>query len=377
MFRLLLCLMLLGSPAALASSVESLSDPRPAHQVLDLTGTLYPADIGRIDELSRGNGELMVVVLDSLGGENPRLFTQRLFNRLRLDSGHRNRGVLFLVALKDRAAEIVVGDGYPSSVTSQTDAIMSGTVVPGFKRRNAREAILSGAEELSRRVLNGTTVAPGPSPSASRVAPGPSPSASRRTVREPPPRVSPTFSLSWIFGGAGLVALVGLGTRALLRRRPRKCPQCASQMVRLDETADDEHLSVPERQEEMVGSVDYDVWLCEGCSHTEKLRYGALFTRFSKCRQCQAITLKTTSRTLVAPTEHSGGQAEVMERCENCSFDHTYIRYIRRLPSSSKRSRRIYSSGFISSGGSSSSSSSGSSSGSGGSSSGRGSSGSW
>ncbi len=187
-------------------------------------------------------------------------------------------------------------------------------------------------------------------------------------------RLIPTFSLPWIFGGAGLVIAVGLGTRAWLRRRPRKCPKCSSEMVRLDETADDEHLSVPERQEEMVGSVDYDVWLCGACSHTEKLRYGALFTRYSKCRQCQAITLKTTSRTLIAPTEFSGGQAEVMERCENCSFDHTYIRYIRRLPSSSKRSRRIYSSGFISSGGSSSS---GSSSGGGGSSSGRGSSGSW
>ncbi|HEX8705545.1 MAG TPA: hypothetical protein VF815_42315 [Myxococcaceae bacterium] len=191
-----------------------------------------------------------------------------------------------------------------------------------------------------------------------------------------PPRIIPTFSLTWIVAGAGLVIAAGLGTRALLRRRPRKCPQCASEMVRLDETADDEHLSVPERQEEMVGSVNYDVWLCEACTFTEKLRYGALFTRYSKCRQCQAMTLNTTSHTLESPTEFTGGRAQVTERCENCSFDHTYIRYIRRKRSSTRRSRRISSSGFSDSGSSGSSGDSGPSN-SGGSSSGGGSTGSW
>jgi uncharacterized protein len=359
--RLLVSLLLLVSPAALALSVDVIPDPRPGHQALDWTGTLSSDDITRIDAVAHGNGELVVMVMDNLDGEDPRTFTTRLFNRWRVDNTTRNRGILFLVSLQDRAAEIVVGDGFSGSVTSQTDAIMSGTIIPGFKRGDARGAIMGGAEELSRRLLgNSSASSASYTSSAYSSYQGDSysePYSSRSDIPTP-----------WLLGGAaGLLGAGGLATRAVLRRRPRKCAGCSTVMVRLDESADDVHLTAAEKKEESLGSVDYDVWLCEGCGHTEKARYGAFFTQYSKCKKCSAKTLKTSSRTISAATEYSSGTAEVTEDCQHCSYRNSYTRTIPRRTSSTRSST---SSSSRSSFSSSSSRSSGSSSG-------RGSSGRW
>jgi uncharacterized protein len=130
-------------------------------------------------------------------------------------------------------------------------------------------------------------------------------------------------------------------------------------MVRLGEYADDKFLTSAERKEESIGSVDYDIWMCHGCQNTLKLRYGALFTSYSKCKKCRAKTLHTSTTTIAQATEYSTGLARVTEDCRHCSYRNSYERTIPRVTRSS------------------SSSSSSSSSRGGGSSSGRGSSGSW
>lgn len=132
-------------------------DPRPAHQVVDLTGTLTADDIAAIDASAlRGatNGELLVVVVPSTDGANPRQWTTALFNRLRLDPTPRNRGVVLMAAINDRKAEIVVGEGYPSDFQSDSDAIMSGIVVARFKSGDPRGAMVQGARALEERVIS-------------------------------------------------------------------------------------------------------------------------------------------------------------------------------------------------------------------------------
>src|SRR5688500_16279974 len=107
-----------------ATSVMDAPDPRPAHHVVDLTGTLNADDIAAIDGAARtasSNGELVVVVVPSTDGTNPRQWTTAYFNRLRLDHTERNRGVVLMAAINDRKAEIVVGDGFPGDVTATTD----------------------------------------------------------------------------------------------------------------------------------------------------------------------------------------------------------------------------------------------------------------
>lgn len=143
--------------ALLAATTQSeVPDPRPAHHVVDLTGTLGPAHVTAIDaDAARGaaGGELLVVVVPSTDGMNPRAFTTALFNRLGVDDKARDRGVLLLAAIGDRKAEIVVGDGFAGAVTSTTDHIMASVVVARFKAGDPKAALVDGARALVDRVL--------------------------------------------------------------------------------------------------------------------------------------------------------------------------------------------------------------------------------
>jgi uncharacterized protein len=136
--------LLLGLPGRAAGRpVNRIPDPRPSgSHVADTTGRVDAWTRTRVDELvadARGRGEILVVVTDSTEGTRPRAFATRLFNRLRIGSPGRNDGVLLLVALDDRKAEIVLGDGLTIS-TAVTDEIMSQQIVPRMKAND-----LSGA----------------------------------------------------------------------------------------------------------------------------------------------------------------------------------------------------------------------------------------
>jgi uncharacterized protein len=121
-------------------------------------------------------------------------------------------------------------------------------------------------------------------------------------------------------------------------------------MARLDEVADNAHLTAAEKVEERVGSVDYDIWSCR-CGQSVKLRYGSWLSSYGKCGQCQAKTLEATTTTLVGATTSSSGRARVDERCAHCNFSRSYERTIPRIQrSSSSSSSRGSSSGRGSSG---------------------------
>jgi uncharacterized protein len=126
-------------------------------------------------------------------------------------------------------------------------------------------------------------------------------------------------------------------------------------MIRLDESADDAHLSPAERVEERVGSVDYDLWVCNVCGTYRKIGWSAVCTRFRRCRSCNARTQRSETVTLEYATEYSTGLARVTETCVACQYVYTYTKII-------PREERASSSSSSSDGGSSS---------------GRGSSGSW
>jgi len=160
-----------------------------------------------------------------------------------------------------------------------------------------------------------------------------------------------------LLGGLGLS--YGVAEFFIQRRNKAKvCPRCNNAMFRLSEVKDDEHLELPERVEESLKSVDYDVWLCSDCQRTKKLSYPYWFTSIKECKQCEYQTLEIDVNTIRSATTSSEGLEEIIEDCKYCDFHHEYEQII---PKESE----------------SSSNSSGSSSFGGGSSSGGGASGSW
>jgi uncharacterized protein len=364
-------------PVAQATSVSAVPDARPQSAVVDLTGTLSEQDKQAIQadaERGRSGGELYVAVIDTTDGEQPRSYATRLFNRLGLDNKTRNRGVLLMAALSDRKAEIIVGDGYADSVTAVTDRIMRNVVVAHFRERNPQGAMVKGARELVDQVL---LAEPGSAESSS-ATPGSMGVAGPLKLRHWPGDAGEPSEPQGLWqqvenvadgnplifwgglGGTGLLAFAG--ARRYVRHRPRTCGRCQQKMVRLGEAEDDAHLTRGEQTEESLGSVDYDIWMCPGCQNTLKLRYGALFTSYSKCAKCGAKTLSTSTTTLSHATEHSTGLAQVDEDCRHCSYRNSYTRIIPCTPpSSSSSSDSSYSSSSSSSGGGGSSSGGGSS----------------
>jgi len=119
----------------------------------------------------------------------------------------------------------------------------------------------------------------------------------------------------WLTAVAFVTVLMTTGyfvSRVLLNRRnePKACPRCRHLMRRLSESKDDKHLQLPERVEESLKAVDYDVWLCDECHRTKKLRYP----------YWQSST-----------TDSREGLEEVIEDCKYCDFHNEYENVISKI----------------------------------------------
>ena len=390
--------------------------PRPQSRVVDETGSLSAAESAEIERLARSiqettKADLMVVVIPTTAGEPHRRFATELFNRWQLGNASRNDGLLLFVALADRKSEIILGDGVDTPATrAAAQRIMDQVMVPHFRAGRPGRAIRDGAtrsvtdivgvsaEEAATGDIPAAPAATagelverrpepileplldeGPTPAGEAPLPGATSPAVPWTqppmVSREPPGTSDPFGALWLLGGGAAAGFGGIAAiRSLYRYRRRGCPHCGTAMILLAEGEDDTRLERGERLEENLGSVDYDVWTCPVCPGVEKVRWGALFTRYAKCPRCRAVTKSQTISRLRAPTQFSEGLERIDERCLHCGWEKTSERTIPRLPEPT-RSSVDWSSG--SSSGGFSSSSSASSSGSGGHSSGGGASGSW
>lgn len=370
-------------------SIHEIPSPRPHGWITDLTGTVSPEAIEHINLVcqeinERLNREMTVVVVPSIGTKSApgrenahRKYATNLFNLWGVGkpgfpgmSGvYRDNGVLLFVAIEDRAAEIVLGDGIDQPEEERiADQITQNVIVENFNNGDADSALYEGARAIATRIffvsdLDSPVMLPSVSKSGRRVT---NPNRKRRGRRGP---------ITWLpyLAGGGLLGGLGLivGGRYYMRYRPRHCPSCSNEMIRLEEDQDDMFLEEPERVEEYLGSVDYDIWGCPDCEEIIKLRYGKLFTRYSKCPDCWYITVLTVKDVLSRATYTRGGRVRVVEDCKSCNYNKSYVyRTPKRVKSSSGSSS-------FGSGGGGGFSSGGGSGFSGGSSSGGGASGRW
>jgi uncharacterized protein len=390
--------------------------PRPQARVIDETGTLSAADSAEIERLARSiekttKADMMVVVIPTTAGEPHRRFATDLFNRWQLGDAARNDGLLLFVALGDRKSEIILGDGLDSpGQRSASQRIMDQVMVPHFRAGRPGRAILDGATRAVTDIVgvsaeqpatadivavpastSGSLIERRPEPILEPLVESSAPALPTPTTDppfpEPIPPVRPwippssfqrqpatpadPFGMMILLGGGAATGAGGIAAvRSLYRYRRRSCPHCGTTMIRLSEGEDDAHLDRGETVEESLGSVDYDVWTCPVCPGVEKVRWGALFTRYAKCPRCRAITKLHTVSRLRSPSQLREGLERIDERCLHCGWEQTSERVIPRLPEPT-RSSIDWSSSSSSSGRSSSSGSSG------GHSSGGGASGSW
>jgi len=106
------------------------------------------------------------------------------------------------------------------------------------------------------------------------------------------------------------------------RKKPRACPQCDKPLLLMSEKQEDAYLNAGQQSEEMVGSVDYDAWICMDCGYRSFLSYTKSFTRYQPCPKCHFKTYAQTSDRIVSsPTPISAGQGVHVYTCANCGYE--------------------------------------------------------
>lgn len=107
--------------------------------------------------------------------------------------------------------------------------------------------------------------------------------------------------------------------RQNLRNHPLVCTNCGNKMAKLSEAEEDAYLTSEQIEEEIVKSVDYDVWHCGNCGHNEVLAYDNPQTNYSICPYCQAKTYFFAGDKIVQnATPFSKGQGQKVYECLNC-----------------------------------------------------------
>jgi len=352
--------------AALLAVVQPQDTTRRVH---DFANLLSPEQRESLESAARDveqktTAQVAVVTVTSLDGQSVDAYAHELFNSWGIGQREKNNGVLLLVAPTERRMRIEVGYGIEPLLTdSLCGEISDKHIVPHFKQGDYPGGIIAGTNELARVLLA--------DPAAARGDPNSGPMLARTARRRAlfatggvglaalalvvlgflvaSRRLYSTTAfmtvtvvalallviaavliwrtpkmqqpLAW-FGGAGAASLAAWGFNLVKYRRfgPHGCSKCGTQLELLSEQDDDPKLTVVQRLEEKIGSVDYDVWFCPACLNNDTERYIKHFSGFIECPKCSGRTFKEgPQKTIQSATTKRSGLAQVEGRCVSCN----------------------------------------------------------
>ncbi|MDP2520459.1 TPM domain-containing protein [Shimia thalassica] len=251
-------------------------------------------------------------------------FATGLFNTWGVGHAERNDGVMMLVAVNDRYMRIEVGSGYGTTKNDAMKDIIDHTILPKFRSDGYFEGINRGVDQVIRDLT-------GAYPGESKMSGSEKALAGAKRVLE---NLGAWIWLILAPFGAIPVKLF----RSWQRNHTRKCPYDKTDMVRLDEHWDDNHLQPGQITEEQLDSIDYDVWQCQICQHVTIEAYKSWFSRFGACRSCGYRTLEGDETILESATTSSTGRKRIDYTCHHCHDNYSVTRTIPKKTSSSSSS---------------------------------------
>ncbi|MDA5092974.1 TPM domain-containing protein [Aliiroseovarius sp. KMU-50] len=344
--RILLSFILLfwGAVTATAQTYPNYSEI----YVNDFAGIFSDQDAdrlrGTLQDLREKRGiEFTVVTLKSLsdhGYDGPiEPFATGLFNSWGVGNAARNDGLMMLVVRGDRQMRIEVGSGYGASLDGPMQRVIDHTILPEFRDGDYVNGILSGVDQVIYEVTG--------------VYPGDYDAPRYQVLAKQGLEKAKRFWPATLAILAPIGFFLFRGVRAILRRRPRRCPNDRTWMIWLSEKDDDGYLIRGQLEEERLKSVDYDVWLCPACDNAHVIRRRNWFTSYSRCPRCDYHTLKTETTTLESPTTSSSGKARDDYTCFQCDESWSATRTLPRISKSSSSSSSGFGGGSSSGGGAS------------------------
>lgn len=159
------------------TSAEKIADIRPQGYVTDLANVIDPASKAKLETLcaevqQKTGAQIAVVTVNSLDGETKEDYAADLYKHLGVGSKQDNRGVLLLLAPKERQYRIEVGYGLEPVINDARAGDIGREMVPDLKQQDYSGAVLLGTTRIAQLIaaakgvlLNGIPNAPARAPS--------------------------------------------------------------------------------------------------------------------------------------------------------------------------------------------------------------------
>lgn len=301
--------------------------------------------------------EAVVVMLPSIGNDDIDNFATELFTHWGIGKASNDNGLLFIAVMDQRQFVIRTGYGVegvlPDILCSR---IIRQCITPNFREGNYDKGVTKAVQQALHLLLN-------PEASAELMAEESNKpffdeadkelllnilygylifsaiisllltirlNRTVRTHKDAPyecyKELNDSYSLLLImaifFPIWGIINMIRCSSvMKKMRNKPRKCEKCGVEMHRLSEQEDNYFLTPQEDAEERIGSVDYDVWMCDNCRNTEVFRFENKYTKYSECPHCHAKTYSLMHDNIVLPaTTVSAGRGEKVYECSYCKM---------------------------------------------------------
>ncbi len=365
-------------------TISTVPDPKQngSGYVSDPAGVITPDEAASINALCReleqsSTAQIAVVLLPSIGEDNPKEFATRLFRAWGIGQADVDNGLLILTVLDQRRTEFETGDGLEGVLPDiLCYRIGMQELVPFFKQDEYGKGLIAATRRFKQQLEQPENLEEIRSSGREGYSPVPGTprplgwyivatlvfllflavwliysNYSKQELYDRYLMVRKVYS--WIF--ILLFPLPYLIIYFLLRRRLRQLRdqqrfsrKNGKPMRKLSESEDDRFLEAGQITEEEIEAVDYDVWVTEEEDDVLILRYDKRWSKYKSCPKCRYKAFhKAESRTLRQATYAHSGQREVIHQCKNCHYSK------RQLFTIPKKTRSSSGGGFSGGGGSS------------------------
>jgi uncharacterized protein len=141
----------------LSMRAEKITDIQPQGYVTDMANVISPETKSQLETLAaevqqKTGAQMAVVTVDSLDGQTKEDYAADLYKHLGIGSKQDNRGVLLLVAPKERQYRIEVGYGLEPVINDARAGDIGREMVPSLRQQDYSGAVLVGATRIAQLI---------------------------------------------------------------------------------------------------------------------------------------------------------------------------------------------------------------------------------
>jgi uncharacterized protein len=357
-----------GKTQTVFSAAAEVPNPKPSGYVSDPANILGDTFVQLINERAAAieaatSAEFAVVVLPSIGEENPKAFATNLFSFWGIGKASKDNGLLILTVMDQRRTEFETGYGL-EAVLPDILCYRLGMqyLVPHFKVDAYGQGILEVVQQFGQVLEN-------PEVTEEIYAQESAPKSGKTSwawliIYMVINVLFHIFILSWLVTQLnskqdaylkyqsirkiynivpalffpipyGFVMVFLKRKLEQLRNMKRYSKISGRPMIKLGEAEENPYLERGQVTEEELGSVDYDVWIAdEDPDDILILRYEKRWSSWQKCPSCSYKTYHLAhTKVIRAATTHSSGEKLQTYSCEHCHYAREKIVIIPKLSS--------------------------------------------